>query len=153
MLKDEKIREQAAECLLYQSPVYTASLFIVLCADLSAWKNHARKLWSSAPMSISCKVNKLMMNYYEVNPQYIRDDAMKSSGLVAQTLMLAAKEMGYDSTPIGNYNNDRMSELIKLPDEHVISMCIAIGKAKRNAPPKAGNMDLEEVLFYDSFTA
>ena len=38
--------------------------------------------------------------FYEGKDQLQRDEAMRSCGIAAQTIMLAAKSMGYDSNPM-----------------------------------------------------
>ena len=52
-------------------------------------------------------------------PSLERDEAMRSCGIAGQTLMLAAKAMGYDSCPM-------------------IGFMIAVGKAVKPAIPKGG---------------
>ena len=47
--------------------------------------------------------------------------------------MLAAKAMGYDSCPMIGFDPQKVAELIKLPDDHVIGFMIAVGKATKPA--------------------
>ena len=51
---------------------------------------------------------------YRGKEQVQRDEAMRSCGIAAQTLMLAAKSMGYDSCPMDGFDFDKVAELIKL---------------------------------------
>ena len=60
-------------------------------------------------------------NYYRGKEQVQRDEAMRSCGITAQTLMLAAKSMGYDSCPMDGFDFERVAELIRLPADHVIA--------------------------------
>ncbi|MBW1946168.1 MAG: nitroreductase family protein, partial [Deltaproteobacteria bacterium] len=83
--------------------------------------------------------------------QVQRDEAMRSCGIVAQTLMLAAKSMGYDSCPMDGFDYEKVGELIKLPDDHVIAMFVAIGKGTKEAWPRPGQLALDEVVIKDSF--
>jgi nitroreductase len=53
---------------------------------------------------------------------------MRSYGIIAQTIMLAAKSLGYDSCPMDGFDFEKVAQLIRLPDDHVIAMFVAIGK-------------------------
>jgi nitroreductase len=76
---------------------------------------------------------------------------MRSCGIAAQTLMLAAKAMGYDSCPMDGFDFEQVAKLIQLPDDHVIAMFVAIGKATQSAQPRAGQVGLDEVVVENSF--
>jgi nitroreductase len=77
---------------------------------------------------------------------------MRSCGIAAQTLMLAAKAMGYDSCPMDGFDFEQVAKLIQLPDDHVIAMFVAIGKATQEAQPRAGQLSLDEVVIENSFS-
>ena len=47
--------------------------------------------------------------YYRGKDQVQRDEAMRSCGIAAQTLMLAAKSMGYDSCPMDGFDFDEVA--------------------------------------------
>jgi len=89
--------------------------------------------------------------YYRGRDQVQRDEAMRSCGIVAQTLMLAAKSMGYDSCPMDGFDFDKVAELIHLPDDHVIAMFVTIGKGTQEAWPRGGQLDLDEVVIENRF--
>ena len=80
-----------------------------------------------------------------------RDEAMRSCALAAQTLMLAAQSLGYDSCPMTGFDFGRVGELIRLPADHVLAMAVAIGRGVEPAPPRAGRLDLAEVAVTDRF--
>ena len=76
---------------------------------------------------------------------------MRSCGIAAQALMLAAKAMGYDSCPMDGFDFEKVRELINLPADHVISMFVAIGKKTKDAWPRAGQISMEDVLVRNHF--
>jgi len=76
---------------------------------------------------------------------------MRSCGIAAQTLMLAAKAMGYDSNPMIGFDPQQVAELIHLPEDHVIAMMLVVGKAAQPARVRGGQLPLEEVMFVDRF--
>jgi nitroreductase len=66
--------------------------------------------------------------FHEGREQLQRDEAMRSIGMAMQTLMLAAKGMGYDSCPMIGYDFDAVAEVINLPEDHVIGPIVVVGK-------------------------
>jgi nitroreductase len=89
--------------------------------------------------------------FYEGKAQLQRDEAMRSCGLAGQTIMLAAKDMGYDSCPMIGFDPDAVARLIQLPADHVIGFMIAVGKGIKPAWPKPGQLPIDEVVVYDKF--
>ena len=92
-------------------------------------------------------------SYYRGKDLVQRDEAFRSCGIAAQTLMLAAKEMGYDSCPMDGFDFEKVAEIIRLPDDHVIAMFVAIGKGLKEAWPRAGQIDMDEVVIQNYFSA
>lgn len=89
--------------------------------------------------------------FYAGKIQLQRDEAMRSVGLAGQTIMLAAKAMGYDSCPMIGCDQDKMAERIHLPGDHVVGFMIAVGKATKPAWSKSGQLSLEQVVIHDRF--
>ena len=90
--------------------------------------------------------------FYEGKDELQRDEAMRSCGIAAQTIMLAAKSMGYDSNPMIGFDPDKVAEIVKLPENHVISMMMAVGKQTKPAMPRGGQLPLNKVVFTDRFS-
>ena len=90
-------------------------------------------------------------DFYRGHDWLQRDEAMRSAGLVGQTIMLTAKSLGYDTCPMVGFDQEAVAKIIQLPDDHVLCMFIVIGKALQPARPKGGQLPLDEVLFVDSF--
>lgn len=59
--------------------------------------------------------------------------------------------MGYDSCPMDGFDFEQVAKLIQLPDDHVIAMFVAIGKATQATQPRAGQVSLDEVVVENSF--
>lgn len=134
-----------------QAQVTDASLLVILCADLKAWEKQPLRYWRDAPKDVQDYILLMIDNYYRGKNSVQRDEAMRSCGIAAQTLMLAAKAMGYDSVPMDGFDFDKVAELIQLPDDHVVTMFVAIGKATKAAWPRAGQLALDEVVIENSF--
>ena len=80
-----------------------------------------------------------------------RDEAQRSIGMAMQTLMLAAKSMGYESCPMIGFEHDAVAKLFGLPADHCIGPLLAIGKGTRDPWPKPGQLPLSEVVIIDRF--
>ncbi|MFZ9024517.1 MAG: nitroreductase family protein, partial [Anaerohalosphaeraceae bacterium] len=80
-----------------------------------------------------------------------RDEAQRSIGMALQTLMLAAKAMGYDSCPMIGFDIEKVAELINLPDDHVMGPMVAVGKGIKESWPKPGQLPLEELVVENGF--
>lgn len=145
------LRQQIRAAAWDQAQVTDASLFIVLCADLKSWEKQPARYWANADEPVQAFMLPAIDAYYRDKDQVQRDEAMRSCGIVAQTLMLAAKSMGYDSCPMDGFDFDKVAELIHLPDDHVIAMFVAIGKGTKEAWPRPGQLALDEVVIKDSF--
>lgn len=89
--------------------------------------------------------------YYAGHEQVQRDEAMRSCGIAAMTLMLAAKELGHDSCPMDGFDFDAVGKLINLPSDHAIALCVAIGKGIQEPFPRGRQLPLNEVVVEDRF--
>ncbi|MCM8536486.1 MAG: nitroreductase family protein [Lentisphaeraceae bacterium] len=151
VVKDVAIREKIKEAAWGQAQVTDASLLIVLCADKKAWSKNPGRYWVNAPQEVQDYLVPKIGQYYEGNDRVQLEECMRSCGIVAQTLMLSAKAMGYDSCPMDGFDFDKVAEIISLPEDHVISMFVAIGKGTAEANPRGGQLPLSEVLIENTF--
>ncbi len=152
-VKDEKLRVQIREAAWDQAQVTEASLLFVLCADVKAWDKAPERYWEDAPKEAQDILVPMIRPFYEGKDWQQRDEAMRSVGIAAQTLMLAAKDMGYDSCPMIGFDSEKVAELINLPVDHVVGMLLTIGKATKPAWPKPGYLPDEEVIITNKFAA
>lgn len=151
IVRDRELRRKIRATAWEQAQVTDASLLIVLCADLKAWEKQPQRYWRNAPREVQDYIVPAIDNYYRGKDQVQRDEAMRSCGIAAQTLMLAARDMGYDSCPMDGFDFDAVGELINLPEDHVIALFVVIGKATQPALPRGGQLPLQEVLVDDHF--
>jgi nitroreductase len=133
-----------------QAQVSEAALTLLICADLDA-HNDAERYWTHAPDPVREMIVPMIAPFYADNPQLQRDEAMRSVGIAGQTIMLAAKAMGYDTCPMIGFDPNKVSEIIQLPERHLIGLMITIGKALKPANPRPGQLPYEEVVHRDHF--
>ena len=151
VVKDPELRSEIRKAAWDQAQVTDSSLLVILCADLKAWEKSPNRYWQNATQEVQDFILPAIDNYYREKDQVQRDEAMRSCGIAAQTLMLAAKSMGYDSCPMDGFDFSAVANLINLPDDHVISMFVAIGKGTTDAAPRAGQLALDEIVIENSF--
>jgi nitroreductase len=151
VVKDKALRKKIREVAWGQAQVTDASLFIILCADLKSWEREPMRYWTEAPKEVQDFMIPAIDQYYRGKDQVQRDEAMRSCGIAAQTIMLAAKSMGYDSCPMDGFDFDAVGKLIHLPSDHVIAMFVAVGKGTKEAWPRPGQLGLEKVVITDTF--
>jgi nitroreductase len=151
LVKDPELRKKIREVAWNQAQFEDASLLIIMCADLKSWEKEPQRYWENASAEVQDFVIPAIDQYYRGREQVQRDEAMRSCGIAAQTIMLAAKSMGYDSCPMDGFDFDAVARLINLPQDHVIAMFVAVGKAVHGARPRAGQLPLSEVVIENSF--
>jgi len=151
VLQDRGLRNAVRAVAWDQAQITDASLLIALCADLKAWEREPGRYWKNAAKHVQEMILPSIDQYYRDKPRVQRDEAMRSCGILAQTLMLAAKSLGYDSCPMDGFDFDAVAQLINLPDDHVITMLLAIGKATEAPWPRGGQIPLSEVMVFNRF--
>jgi len=151
LVEDPQLRADIRKASWNQPQVTDASLLVVLCADLKSWEKEPSRYWRNAAQPVQEFLLPAIDGYYRGREQVQRDEAMRSCGMAAQTLMLAAKSMGYDSCPMDGFDFDSVGKLINLPDDHIIAMYVVVGKALMAANPRGGQLALDEVLISNRF--
>ncbi|MDD5328760.1 MAG: nitroreductase family protein [Sulfuricella sp.] len=151
LVRDPELRKQVRAAAWDQAQVTDASLLVVLTADLGAWDKEPGRYWKNAPQPVQDYLVPAIGQYYRGREQVQRDEAMRSCGIAAMTLMLAAKEMGYDSCPMDGFDFDAVGQLVNLPQDHVIALFVAIGKGVREPFPRGGQLPASAVVVRDRF--
>ena len=151
LVTEPVLRHQIRAVSWNQAQVEEASLLIVLTADLKAWAKQPERYWQNAPKAASDILVPMIGHYYENNEQIQRDEAMRSCGMAAMTIMLAAKEMGYDTCPMDGFDFDAVGKLLNLPADHTPTMFVVVGKALKDAQPRGGQLAMNEVVINNTF--
>jgi nitroreductase len=151
LVDDAELRQQIQLVSWNQAQVTEASLLIVLVADVQAWGKQPERYWKDAPKAIADILVPAITQYYTGNDQAQRDEAMRSCGMAAMNIMLAAKEMGYDTCPMDGFDFDAVATLLNLPADHIPTMFITVGKAIKEARPRSGQLAMDEVVIRNKF--
>jgi nitroreductase len=151
LVRDPELRKQVRAAAFDQVQITDASLLVVLTADLKAWEKEPIRYWRNAPQPVQEYILPAMKQYYEGREQVQHDEGMRSCGMAAMTLMLAAHEMGYQSCPMDGFDFDAVGKLINLPADHAISMFVVIGKGIKEAMPRPGSLAQSDAVVIDRF--
>jgi len=151
VVTDPVLRQQIRAVSWNQAQVEEASLLLVLTADLQAWTKEPERYWKDAPQAVSDILVPAISNFYSGNAQMQRDEVMRSCGMAAMTIMLAAKEMGYDTCPMDGFDFDTVGKLLNLPVDHTPVMFVTVGKALKPASPRSGQLPINEVVIQNKF--
>lgn len=151
LIEDRAQREKIREAAWGQAQVTDASMLVVLCGDLSSWESQVKNVWAEAAEPVQQFMIPAVDRYYRGKPQVQRDEVMRSSGIFAQTLMLAAKAQGYDSCPMDGFDFDAVGEIINKPAHYQIALMVAIGKAAGQPYPRIGKLPFDDVVKTDRF--
>ncbi|MAG55246.1 MAG: reductase DrgA [Planctomycetes bacterium] len=151
VVEDSELRKQIRAVGNDQAQMTDASLLVVMTGDVKAWAKEPERYWRNAPAAVAETLVNWMGPFHEGDEELQRDEAMRSIGMAMQTLMIAAKAMGYDSCPMIGFDRDAVSKLINLPDDHVIGPMVAIGRGTKPAWPKPGQLSHDEVVVKNRF--
>ena len=151
VIKDADLRKQIRANGNDQAQMTDASVLIVMTADTNAWQKDPNRYWKNAPDEVRDLLVGWMGPFHEGREWLQRDEAQRSIGMAMQTLMLAAKAMGYDSCPMIGFDIEAVAKLINLPEDHCMGPMVAIGKKTKDVWPKPGQLPLSEVVVTDRF--
>lgn len=151
LVEDAALRQQIQAVSWNQAQVSEASLLIVLVADVQAWAKQPERYWKDAPKPVQEFLVPAITQYYTGNPQAQRDEAMRSCGMAAMSIMLAAKEMGYETCPMDGFDFDAVAKLLNLPADHIPTMFVTVGKGIKDAWPRGGQLAMDEVVIRNKF--
>ena len=150
-ITEQSVKDQISKAARDQPQPSEGSLVIILCGNMNAWKEEPLRYWKDHPSEKQETVKNAMQRKYADSPQNRRDEAIRSCGMAAQTIMLAARQMGLDSCPMGGFEYDELAKVINLPENHLIVLMIVVGKAAEPAKPRGGQLSLDEIVFENRF--
>ncbi|HEU4709712.1 MAG TPA: nitroreductase family protein [Methylophilaceae bacterium] len=151
LVQDPELRKQVRAASWDQAQVTDASLLVVLVADLKSWEKQPERYWRNVDKPVQEYLVAAIDQYYRGKERVQRDEGMRSCGMAAMALMLAAKEMGYESCPMDGFDFDAVGKLLNLPPDHTPAMYVAIGKGIKPPYPRGGQLPMNEVVIQNKF--
>ena len=151
-IRDRGIKEKIKRAAWDQAQVGINSVLIAVCADLNAWNDNPTRYWEANGPDTAVHMAGMTQGFYKDRPEVQRDEAMRSVGMSATAIMLAATDLGYHCSPMIGFDPAATAMAINAPENIVVGMLIAIGKSASQPYPKT-ELPRENVLIYDFFPA
>ncbi|GKU80010.1 nitroreductase family protein [Paenibacillus sp. L3-i20] len=154
-ITDQAAKEKLLPIAYGQKQVVEASAVIAVLGNLQANRN-AEAVFGPAveagllPEKVKDSLIEQIEGAYANYAGLPREAAILNSSLAAMVLMLAAKEKGLDSCPIGGFNGDELIKAFNIPDQFVPVMLLPIGKAAIAAHPSS-RMPVEQTIVWNGF--
>lgn len=134
VVEDKATNEAIYEAAFRQYKIKTASATIIVTGDKSAYKDAEKIYEGSMLLGIMDKTEYSMMiemitNLYEGwGVSFQHDEAVRNASLSAMSFMLLAKEKGWDTCPMIYFDQDKIKELLNIPEQEVPALMITMGK-------------------------
>jgi nitroreductase len=151
LVTDQERKERLRAIGWRQAQFAEASLVILVCGDRKAHARDPGRYWRHAPEAARAAIVPLIVGAYEGREDLQHDEVLRSGGMAAQTIMLTAKAMGYDTCPMVGFDFAAAAVLVNLPPDHEIVMAVAVGKRREHPQPRGGQLPLAEVVIRERF--
>ncbi|MFB5663965.1 nitroreductase family protein [Alteribacillus sp. HJP-4] len=150
---DEK-KQELLPIAYNQQQVVDSSVTVAILGDKEANQNADtvfEKSLENGAMTEEIK-NQIVANIHGAyeGEEFAHNEALINASLAAMQLMLAAKEKGYDTVPMGGFDREKLKKSFNIPDRYLPVMLISIGKGNAESRPSF-RFPAEDVIIKDSF--
>lgn len=135
VIDDKEIQKNINIFSFNQEQIETASAIIAVIGDTEMYLN-AEEIYAKnvelgyMPEDIASKLAKDSLAMYSSVPkEALLNIVHFDAGLISMQIMLLAKEMGYDTVPMGGFDKSKFAEYMELPSNEVPILLLAIGEA------------------------
>ena len=151
---DPQRKKQLQAAAHNQPKVGQASATLIVLGDLQGYEK-LEKIY--APLvhrgamsreAVSAGVQRATAAYAN-NPQFQRDEAIRSGALAAMTLMIAAKARGYATGPMIGFDAEQVKKLFNISDRYVPVMLVTLGHPAPGNSPRKPRLPVDEVLAFN----
>ncbi|MGM0845046.1 MAG: nitroreductase family protein [Bacillota bacterium] len=156
VIEDQKEKERLLPIANNQQQIVDASVVIAIIGDREAYKN-ADQIYTqiaergNMPEDVKdMYVNSIFDNYGNFPKERLAKIAHIDGGIVANQLMLAAKAKGYDTVPMGGYDEAQFVEAFNVPESYEPVMLLSLGKGAKAGFEKT-RLPLDDVLSWNRF--
>ena len=151
VVRDVELRKQINKLSLNKAKIPQVFSLIILCADLQHGEKDSGENGGSDSEKAKTTTASRKKRSKRDSKQLQRDEAMCSCGIAAQTLMLTAKAMGYDSWRVDGFDYDGVGEVINLPNDYVVAMLLVVGKNIKQLWSNGSQVNFTNVMIMDQF--
>ncbi|MDR0267241.1 nitroreductase family protein [Paenibacillus sp.] len=139
VIQDQQIKKELRAISNDQEQVETSSAIIAVIGDLNMYENAEQIYDANYEQGLMTReVADLMSErsrslYCNLPEAVLKNIVHFDAGLVSMQIMLLAKDMGYDTVPMGGFNKVKFAEKFNLPQNEIPILLIAIGEASTPA--------------------
>ncbi|MBN8237326.1 nitroreductase family protein [Halobacillus kuroshimensis] len=156
VIEDQAEKEKLLPIANNQQQIVDASVVVAVLGDREAYKN-ADQIYSqiaekgNMPEDVkNMYVNSIFDNYGNFPTERLAKIAHIDGGIVANQLMLAAKAKGYDTVPMGGYDEAQFLEAFNVPGNYEAVMLISLGKGTKAGFQKT-RLPLDEIVQWNRY--
>ena len=156
VIQDKQTQQELLPIANNQQQIVDASAVIAVLADIEGYKNAERiygELVNKGIMKNEIKepyVASILHNYGNFSAEKALSVAMIDGGLVSMQIMLAAKAKGYDTVPMGGFDEAKFVEAFNVPENFKPVMLISLGKGTKAGFEKV-RLPLDSILTWNKF--
>lgn len=154
VIDSQELKQKLLPIASDQQQVIEASAVIAVLGDLEGYKL-ADKIYGMAvdagymPAETATSFVERYQGLFKSMPrETVRQKISIDAGLVSMQLMLVARAKGYDTVPMGGYDQAKFVEAFDIPERYAPIMLIAIGKAAKPGHPTV-RLPIEDVAFFN----
>lgn len=157
IIREEKNIHKTCEIAFDQPHIKNASAIIVVLGDSKIGRNVDKLLEDWVQYGYCNKEDiPVFKNSIAKNrkPERLKKMALRNAMLAAMTLIYSAENLGYDTCPLMGFSQKDLEAELKIPEDRVIALMIAIGKndhSKEN--PRLPRKQANEMIHWEKFSA
>lgn len=134
-----------------QPKVGQASATIIVLGDLRGYEKLENILQRSPNTQAAAAASgQRAAQAYSHNPQFQRDEAIRSGALAAMTFMIAAQARGYVTGPMIGFDPEQVKKLFSISDRYVPVMLITLGYPALGNAARKPRLAVDEVLAFNN---
>lgn len=153
IIDDPAQREKLLPIAFGQKQIVESSVVIAVLGDLEANKKAEIAFNPATDGEFIPKIYEGFVAQIEdayQNPHTARDEAIRNGSLAAMQLMIAAKAMGYESSPLGGYDVEKFVEAFHVPARYLPVMLITVGLPTRPAR-RTTRLSFDQITISNTF--
>lgn len=153
---DPEQRKRLHFAAMNQEQVEQAPVVIVACGDTEGWKedlNEVIRIGRSHGFNVESqneRKRKNVMGDLGSQPN-MSMWVTKQTMIAATTMMWMAEALGYDTAPMEGFNEDRVREVLGIPDHVRVVFFLAIGRLKGEDGKYPGRLPHSRTVFAESY--
>jgi nitroreductase len=154
VVRDQANKDRLMGQAYNQPQVGQASAAIIVVADPDQYRQ-AVDYWraSGVPQEVVDRYAKMIPGFYDNDPQKRRDEALRTAGMWAMTLMLKATDMGLQTGPMIGFDPEGVANAFHIQAPKFPAMLIVVGKQDPAATvhPRPYRRALSDLVKLESF--